>query len=66
MRENRKRYGIRETLSRLSDWLLILIGAALVVKALLAVDVPLARTLIITAGTVFILAGLFYRHRRKR
>ncbi len=50
----------------ITDWLLIVIGAALVAKAVLAVDVPLARNIIVGTGGLLIGTGLWYRHRRKR
>jgi sulfite exporter TauE/SafE len=53
-------------LGRITDWMLIGIGAALIVKALLSVDVPLARYVIMGLGVLLVGSGLWYRHRRKR
>jgi len=52
--------------NRVTDWLLIIIGLALIVKAVLAIDVPLARYIIIGLGGLLVGLGLWYRHRRKR
>jgi len=52
--------------NRVTDWLLIIIGVALIVKAVLAVDVPLARYVIIGLGGLLVGLGLWYRRRRKR
>ena len=52
--------------NRVTDWLLIVIGVALIVKASLAVDVPLARYVIMGCGVLLAGLGLWYRHRRKR
>ena len=64
---------LQETLHRLNilfnkvtDWLLIVIGAALIVKASLAIDVALARYVIIGVGALLVCLGLWYRHRRKK
>ena len=63
---------LQETLHRLNilfnkvtDWLLIVIGVALIVKASLAIDVALARYVIIGVGVLLVCLGLCYRHRRK-
>ena len=53
-------------ISALTDWLLILLGGLLIVKALIAVDVPLARYLILALGVLLMGFGLWYRHRRLR
>jgi len=50
----------------ITDWLLILVGGLLIFKALVAVDVPLARYLILTLGALFMGFGLWYRYRRLR
>lgn len=52
--------------SRVTDWLLIGIGLALIVKAALAVDVPTAKYVIMGVGGVFVGTGFYYRHRRKQ
>jgi predicted tellurium resistance membrane protein TerC len=64
---------LQETLHRLNilfnkvtDWLLIVIGVALIVKASLAIDVALARYVIIGVGVLLVCIGLWYRHRRKQ
>jgi len=64
---------LQETLQRLNilfnkvtDWLLIVIGVALIVKASLAIDVALARYVIIGVGVLLVCLGLWYRHRRKQ
>ena len=64
---------LQETLHRLNilfnkvtDWLLIVIGLALIVKASLAIDVALARYVIIGVGVLLVFLGLWYRHRRKQ
>jgi energy-converting hydrogenase Eha subunit C len=64
---------LQETLHRLNilfnkvtDWLLIVIGVALIVKASLAIDVALARYVIIGVGVLLVCLGLWYRHRRKQ
>ena len=64
---------LQETLHRLNilfnkitDWLLIVIGVALIVKASLAIDVAWARYVIIVVGVLLVCLGLWYRHRRKR
>jgi LPXTG-motif cell wall-anchored protein len=46
--------------------MLIGIGVALIVKAILSVDVPSARYVIMGLGALLIGSGLWYRHRRKR
>jgi len=53
-------------LGRITDWMLIGIGVALIVKAILSVDVPSARYVIMGLGALLIGSGLWYRHRRKR
>lgn len=53
-------------LCRITDWMLIGIGAALIVKAMFAVDVPSARYVIMGLGALIAGLGLWYRHRRKR
>jgi len=53
-------------LSVLTDWFLILAGGLLVFKALVAVDVPVARYVIIVIGVLLSGFGLWYRHRRKQ
>jgi len=50
----------------ITDWLLILLGGLLIVKALIAVDVPLARYLILALGVLLMGFGLWYRYRRLR
>ena len=64
---------LQETLHRLNilfnkvtDWLLIVIGVALIVKASLAIDVAWARYVIIGVGILLVCLGLWYRHRRKQ
>lgn len=52
--------------NKVTDWLLIVIGVALIVKASLAVDVPLARYAINGVGALLVGLGFWYRHRRKR
>ena len=47
-----------------TDWLLILIGAALVVKAIVAIDVPTARYVVMAAGIFLITLGFWSRYRR--
>jgi hypothetical protein len=59
-------YRLNTLFNRVTDWLLIIIGVALIVKAVLAVDVPLARYVIIGVGGLLVVLGLWYRHRRKR
>ncbi|MDW7774131.1 MAG: LPXTG cell wall anchor domain-containing protein [Desulfobulbaceae bacterium] len=53
-------------ISAVTDWLLILIGGLLVFKALFAVDVAVARYVIIGLGVLLSGAGLWFRHRRKQ
>ena len=53
-------------IDRLTDWFLIGIGLVLIAKAVLAVDVLLAKLLIAGIGMLFSGAGLWYRHRRKK
>jgi hypothetical protein len=50
----------------ITDWLLIAAGGLLIFKALISVDVPMARYLIVTVGILFVGAGFWYRHRRKQ
>ena len=50
----------------MTDWLLILVGGLLIFKALVAVDVTLARYLIAALGVLFMGFGLWYRYRRLR
>lgn len=52
--------------SKVTDWLLIVIGVVLIVKALLGIDVALARYVIIGVGALFVFFGFLYRYRRKR
>lgn len=52
--------------SVVTDWMLIVIGALLVGKSLLAVDVAAARYPIMGIGILIMGVGLWYRHRRKR
>lgn len=49
-----------------TDWLLIIVGALLIIKALVAIDVPMARYSVIGVGILFLGAGFWYRNRRKR
>ena len=49
-----------------TDWLLIVIGVALIVKSALAIDVPLAKYTVMGAGVLLAVLGLWYRYRRKR
>ncbi|MFP7755347.1 hypothetical protein ACLG6S_11975 [Thermodesulfobacteriota bacterium B35] len=53
-------------LSRLMDWLLVLIGVVLLYWACLVVDVTVARWLIGTAGVLLAGAGLLFRYRHWR
>ena len=53
-------------INTLTDWLLILLGGGLIVKALVAVDVAAARYLILALGALFMGFGLWYRYRRLR
>ena len=55
---------VNRLLGMLTDWLLILAGCLLIFKALVAVDVPVARYVITGLGAVLIGFGLWYRHRR--
>lgn len=57
---------VNRVLSVLTDWLLILAGGLLVFKAVVAVDVPAARYVIISLGLLLSGFGLWYRYRRKR
>ena len=50
----------------ITDWLLIVIGFALIAKAFIAVDVPLAKYVIMGIGVLLAGFGMWYRHRRKR
>lgn len=50
----------------ITDWLLIVIGVALIAKAIFAVDVPLAKYVIMGIGVLLAGFGMWYRHRRKR
>lgn len=50
----------------ITDWFLILAGGLLIVKAVVAVDVPVARYTIIAIGILLSGFGLWYRARRKR
>jgi len=65
-RENGFISRLKRVFDRFTDWLLIGIGLALIVKASLAVDVPLARYGIIGIGAMLAGIGFYYRHRRKR
>lgn len=65
--------GIREITTKigriiaiLTDWFLILAGGILVVKAVIAVDVPVARYTIIVFGILLSGFGFWYRSRRQR
>ncbi len=53
-------------LSAATDWLLILLGGLLIFKALVGIDIPVARYVVSALGAVFMGAGLKYRWRRKR
>jgi hypothetical protein len=55
---------MKRLLSILTDWFLILAGGVLVYKALVGVDVPVARYAIILLGVLLSGLGLWYRHRR--
>jgi len=57
---------LNEQFSRITDWLLICIGVALMIKAVLAVDVAPAKYGIIVIGALLAGMGFWYRHRRKR
>lgn len=57
---------IKRLLGVLTDWFLILAGLLLIFKALVAVDVPAARYIIIFLGVLLSGFGLWYRHRRKK
>lgn len=57
---------LKVLVDRITDWMLIGMGVALIVKALLAVDVPSARYVIMVLGALLAGSGLWYRHRRKR
>ncbi len=59
-------YELRKLFDKVTDWVLILIGLALIGKALLAVDVALARYGIIGFGALLVVLGFCYRHRRKQ
>ena len=50
----------------ITDWLIIVIGLALGVKAFVAIDVPIAKYTVIGAGILLIALGFWYRYRRKR
>lgn len=63
VREKFKKIG--RVVAILTDWLLILTGAALIGKAVIAVDVPIARNVIIGLGLVLMGFGLWYRYHRK-
>ena len=52
--------------NRVTDWLLIVIGTALIAKASLAVDIPWARYVIIGIGAALVGIGFWYRYRRKQ
>lgn len=58
--------GIMHFFSVAADWLLIVTGALLLLKALTGIDVALARYVIMAAGAVIMAAGLWYRRRRLR
>lgn len=69
---NRKMDGMKtffasaaKILSILTDWFLIAAGVLMIVKALVSVDVPIARYVIIALGIILSGSGLWYRHRRK-
>lgn len=50
----------------ITDWLLIVIGALLVMKSMMAIDVVLAKYAVMGAGAILICFGFWYRHRRKK
>lgn len=52
--------------SVLADWFLIVIGGLFVFKAIVAVDVPIARYFLIACGMLFSGAGLWFLFRRKK
>lgn len=56
---------LNELFNIVTDWLLIGIGLALVIKSVLAIDVPLAKYMVIGAGSALIVLGFWYRYRRK-
>ncbi len=49
-----------------TDWLLITIGIVLIVKSAVAIDVPLARYVVMGFGGLLVIVGLWYRHHRKK
>lgn len=58
--------GIGLVFAVVTDWLLIAVGGLLIFKALISVDVPVARYIIIAVGILLLGAGIWYRNRRKR
>ncbi len=48
----------------LTDWVLIVIGLLLMVKAMLTIDVLEAKILVSAVGVLLFGFGLWYRHRR--
>lgn len=57
---------LNEIFNKVTDWLLIVIGFALIVKSAVAIDVHIAKYVVMGAGALLIALGLWYRHRRKR
>ena len=52
--------------NKVTDWLLIIIGIVLIVKSALSIDLLPARYGVMGFGAVLVVAGFWYRHRRKK
>lgn len=50
----------------ITDWLLIVLGLLMIVVALRAVDVPVARYVVIGCGIVLCSVGFWFRRKRTR
>jgi Flp pilus assembly protein TadB len=51
-------------LNIITDWLIIILGIALAGKALLAIDVAVAKYTVTGFGIILVVLGFWYRHRR--
>lgn len=57
---------LNRAFNRATDWVLIILGAALITKAVLAIDVPVAMYVVSGFGALLVGIGLWSRSRRKR
>ena len=55
---------ISHSLAVATDWLLIVMGALLILIALKSIDVEVARYVVISGGVLLAAIGFFYRYRR--